>query len=105
MTTQSDLEGTGETFSIDQLLEVRNLTRKAVSMIADQVVVGMVEEEAKAMAQTTLSGLGLRRGWHHIIVRFGPNTTKDFRERSAPGVVLAADDNLLCRHWPDLPGI
>jgi len=34
----------------------------------------------------------MRRGWHHIIVRFGPNTTKDFMERSEPGVVLGSDD-------------
>jgi methionyl aminopeptidase len=52
----------------------------------------MVEEDAKAMARDLLSGLGMRRGWHHIIVRFGPNTTKDFMARSEPGVVLGADD-------------
>ena len=50
----------------------------------------MVEEDAKARARETLSGLSMRRGWHHIIVRFGPNTTKDFMERSEPGVVLGA---------------
>ncbi len=31
-------------------------------------------------------------GWHHIIVRCGPNTTKDFMEKSEPGVVLGDDD-------------
>jgi methionyl aminopeptidase len=92
MTMTSDLEGTGEKFSLAQLMEVRTRTRKAVHMIADQVKVGMVEEDAKAMARNTLSELGMRRGWHHIIVRFGPNTTKDFMERSEPGVVLGADD-------------
>jgi Xaa-Pro aminopeptidase len=34
----------------------------------------------------------MRRGWHHIIVRCGPNTTKDFMERSEPGVVLREND-------------
>jgi Xaa-Pro aminopeptidase len=34
----------------------------------------------------------MRRGWHHIIVRCGPNTTKDFMERSEPGVVLQDND-------------
>jgi Xaa-Pro aminopeptidase len=92
MTMTSDLEGTGEKFSATQLMEVRSRTRKAVHLIADQVQVGMVEEDAKAMARDTLSELGMRRGWHHIIVRFGPNTTKDFMERSEPGVVLGADD-------------
>ena len=52
----------------------------------------MAEEEAKAIARETLQSLEMRRGWHHIIVRCGPNTTKDFMERSEPGVVLGDDD-------------
>ncbi|HEX3842046.1 MAG TPA: M24 family metallopeptidase [Acidimicrobiales bacterium] len=92
MTMPSDLEATGHKFSLDQLMEVRARTRAAVGMIADQVEVGMVEEDAKARARKILSGLSMRRGWHHIIVRFGPNTTKDFMERSEPGVILGSDD-------------
>ena len=92
MTMPSDPEGTGERFSLDRMMDVRSRTRKAVGSIADQVEVGMAEEDAKAMARETLSGLGMRRGWHRIIVRFGSNTTKDFSERSEPGVVLGADD-------------
>jgi methionyl aminopeptidase len=92
MTMLDQLEGTGEKFSLDLLMDMRLRTRKAVHLIADQVKVGMVEEDAKAMARATLEGLGMRRGWHHIIVRFGPNTTKDFMERSDKGVVLGGND-------------
>jgi len=92
MTMLGELEATGERFSLERLMEVRARTRKAVHLIADQVEVGMVEEDAKAMARATLSELGMRRGWHHIIVRFGPNTTKDFMEPSEKGVVLGSDD-------------
>jgi methionyl aminopeptidase len=88
----AELEGTGEKFSLDLLMEMRARTRQAVHLIADQVEVGMVEEDAKAMARETLQGMGMRRGWHHIIVRFGPNTTKDFMERSDKGVVLGEND-------------
>jgi Xaa-Pro aminopeptidase len=88
----AELEATGEKFSLDALMDMRVRTRKAVHLIADQVVVGMVEEDAKAMARATLEGLGMRRGWHHIIVRVGRNTTKDFMERSDKGVVLAEND-------------
>ncbi len=87
-----DLEGTGEHFSLDRLMDVRSRTRQAVGLIADRVEVGMSEEDAKVMARQTLSDLGMRRGWHRIIVRFGSNTTKSFSERSEPGVILAADD-------------
>jgi Xaa-Pro aminopeptidase len=88
----AELEATGEKFSLEALMDMRVRTRKAVHLIADQVVVGMVEEDAKAMARATLEGLGMRRGWHHIIVRVGRNTTKDFMERSDKGVVLAEND-------------
>ncbi len=88
----TDLEGTGEKFSVVTLMDMRSRTRTAVGLIADQVEVGMAEEDAKAMARETLKSMGMRRGWHHIIVRFGPNTTKDFMERSEPGVVLGSDD-------------
>ena len=60
--------------------------------IAAQVKVGMVEEDARAMASDPLSAKGMRKGWHHVIVRFGPNTTKDFMEPSEKGVVLGSDD-------------
>jgi methionyl aminopeptidase len=92
MTMLAELEGTGAHFSLDRLLEMRARTRTAVHRIAQQVVAGMAEEDAKAVARDTLRAMGMRRGWHHIIVRCGPNTTKDFMERSEPGVVLGADD-------------
>lgn len=92
MTMLTDLEGTGEKFSLENLMDVRTRTRKAVHLIAEQIEPGMAEDEAKALARDTLKEMGMRRGWHHIIVRCGPNTTKDFMERSEPGVVLGEED-------------
>jgi methionyl aminopeptidase len=95
MTTAMDMdsiEATGTRFSIDELLYVRARTRRAVHLIADKVKVGMAEEEAKEVARSILASLGMRRGWHHIIVRCGSNTTKDFMARSKPGVVLKEND-------------
>ena len=90
--TMPAVEGTGENFSLKRLLEVRVRTRQAVHAIAGQVSPGMAEDQAKAIARYTLKEMGMRRGWHRIIVRCGPNTTKDFRERSEPGVVLGEND-------------
>jgi methionyl aminopeptidase len=85
-------EGTGNAFNLDGLMAVRDRTRKAVHMIADQITSGMSEDEAKAIARSTLGSLEMKRGWHRIIVRCGSNTTKDFRERSEPGVILHEND-------------
>ena len=92
MTSVSPLEATGEKFSIQPFLDMRQRTRRAVMDIASRVKVGMVEEDAREMARDVLSTMDMRKGWHHIIVRFGPNTTKDFMEPSDKGVVLGADD-------------
>ena len=73
--TIDDLEATGDQFSVDGLLAVRERTRWAVHAIARQVEAGMTEEDAKTAARATLRSLGMRRGWHHIIVRVGSNTT------------------------------
>ncbi len=88
----AEIEGTGENYAIDKLLDVRLRTRHAVYKIASQITVGMVEEDARAMARDVLKSLGMRRGWHHIITRLGPNTTKDFMALSEPGVVLEGND-------------
>jgi Xaa-Pro aminopeptidase len=90
--TLEELEATGENFSVEKLLDVRARTRKAIHVIAKQIRPGMSEDEAKDIAKSTLTEMGMRRGWHHIIVRCGPNTTKDFMERSEPGVVLGEND-------------
>lgn len=92
MTTMQELEATGAAFSLEQLLDVRVRTRNAVNAIAERVEVGMVEEDATAMARDYLGSLGMRKGWHRVIVRFGPNTTKDFETKSDPGVVLGDND-------------
>jgi methionyl aminopeptidase len=92
MTAPTNLEATGDKFSVKPFLEMRQRTRRAVLDIASRVKVGMVEEEARAMARELLTERGMNKGWHHIIVRFGPNTTKDFMEPSDKGVVLGPDD-------------
>jgi methionyl aminopeptidase len=92
VSTTNELEATGDGYSVEKLLAMRLRTREAVDDIAARIGPGMVEEEARAMARTLLAERGMRRGWHHILVRFGTNTTKDFMEASDRGVVLGADD-------------
>lgn len=92
ITDRSPIEGTGAHFDLDAYMAVRARTRKAVHMIAAQIKPGLSEEKAKVIARQTLASLEMRRGWHHIIVRCGSNTTKDFMERSKPGVILQDND-------------
>jgi methionyl aminopeptidase len=88
----AQIEGKGANYEVEKLLDVRLRTRHAVYKIATNISPGMVEEDVRAMARDILKTMGMRRGWHHIITRLGPNTTKDFMALSEPGVVLAPDD-------------
>jgi hypothetical protein len=88
----AQIEGTGKSYELVKLLQVRSRTRHAVYKIAEGLSAGMVEEDARAMARDVLKAMGMRRGWHHIITRLGPNTTKDFMASSEPGIVLQPDD-------------
>jgi methionyl aminopeptidase len=73
-------------------MDMRARTRTAVNDIAAQVEVGMLEEDARALARDLLAERGMRRGWHQILVRVGPNTTKDFADLSEKGIALGSDD-------------
>jgi len=91
-TSMTDIEGVGSNYKFDEQMEVRLLTRQGVHAIAAAMEPGMTEEKCRDTARKILSSMGLRRGWHHIITRVGPNTTKDFMAASERGVVLGDDD-------------
>jgi hypothetical protein len=92
VTTSLDYEATGPNYAVDKLLDVRERVHQAIAAVSAKIAPGMVEEDAVAMARATLGDMGMRKGWHRVIVRFGPNTTKDFMADSEPGVVLGSDD-------------
>ncbi len=52
----------------------------------------MSEHDARTMARDTPEEMGLRRGWHPTLVRFGPNTVRQFLDRDGGEVVLQSDD-------------
>lgn len=105
MTTTQDLEATGAAFSVERLLDMRVRTRKAVNAIAERIQPGMVEEDAAAMARELLGTMGMRKGWHRVIIRFGPNTTKDFMAPSEPGIRLGTEDIYFIDIGPNYEGI
>jgi Xaa-Pro aminopeptidase len=94
MTTQDPaaLEATNEGFSIEKFLETRAKAQEAVSRIAAQVQVGMLEEDANKMVAATLQEMGATKAFHKPYIRFGSNTVKTFGADSDPGVRLGGDD-------------
>jgi methionyl aminopeptidase len=86
------LEKTGTNFSNEALMDARKNTKEAISLIARSIRPGMLEEDARQMAKETLERLGSHKGWHKILIRFGPNTIKNFEDPSERGVKLENGD-------------
>ena len=86
------LEKTGTNFSNEALMDARKNTKEAISLIARSIRPGMLEEDARQMAKETLERLGSTKGWHKILIRFGPNTIKNFEDPSERGVKLGNGD-------------
>lgn len=86
------LEKTGASFSHQALMTARKKTKEAISLVAQAIEPGMLEEDARQLAKDTLERLGSQKGWHKILVRFGSNTTKNFPEPSDRGVRLGRGD-------------
>jgi len=85
-------EAVGEHYSLDAMQHARTMTWKAVDAIAAEVRPGMAESEANALALRILKDLGMDRIWHPVLVRFGENTLRTFKERSNGDPVLADND-------------
>ncbi|QGZ58130.1 M24 family metallopeptidase [Paraburkholderia acidiphila] len=85
-------EAVGEKFSADAMEHARVMTWKAIEQIAAAVRPGMRESEATAQSKAILEALGMDRIWHPVLIRFGENTLRIFKERSEGDPVLGADD-------------
>jgi methionyl aminopeptidase len=86
------LEKTGASFSVEALMNSRKNTTEAIAQIARAIEPGMLEDDARTMAKGILGRLGSHKGWHKILVRFGPNTIKNFGDPPEPGVRLRDGD-------------
>lgn len=85
-------QAVGEHFSMAAMEHARAMTWRAVDAMALEIGVGMRESEANARCKALLHEMGMDRLWHPILIRFGENTLKTFKERPVHDPVLAADD-------------
>ncbi len=85
-------EATGAKFSLRSMQHARSLSQRAVRQIASGIRPGMTHAQAHDLALATLHKLEMERNWHPIVIRFGKDTLKIFREQSDPASVLGAQD-------------
>ncbi|QGZ65223.1 M24 family metallopeptidase [Paraburkholderia acidisoli] len=85
-------EAVGAQFSMTAMEHARVKTWEAVERIAAAMQPGMRESEANARGKAILAEMGMDRIWHPVLIRFGENTLRIFKERSVGDPVLGADD-------------
>ncbi|AKJ96746.1 MULTISPECIES: M24 family metallopeptidase [Pseudomonas] len=85
-------EAVGERYQLETMRHAQQMTWKAIDQIARAITPGMRESEAQAQGKTILAQMGMDRIWHPLLVRFGANTLKTFKQRSEGDPELGTDD-------------
>ena len=91
-TALSNKEAVGERYVLESMRHAQQMTWIAIGQIASRIVPGMHESEAVALGKQILGELGMDRIWHPLLIRFGANTLKTFKQRSEGDPVLGTDD-------------
>lgn len=85
-------EAVGEQYSLESMRHAQQMTWKAIDEIARVIAPGMRESEAQLRGKQILSELDMDRIWHPLLIRFGANTLKTFKQRSDGDPVLGEND-------------
>ena len=65
---------------------------RAIEALSKLIRPGMLESEARELGKKVLADLDMQRIWHPLLVRFGANTLKTFKERSDGDPALGEND-------------
>lgn len=85
-------QAVGSKYVLESMRFARDKTWEVVDRMAELIEPGMLESEAVAQCKTVLNELGMDRIWHPILVRFGENTLKTFKQRSEGDPRLKEND-------------
>jgi len=85
-------EAVGPIYNIDAMRRAQANTWKAIETLSALIKPGMHAPEAGALGKQVLADLDMQRIWHPLLVRFGANTLKTFKQRSEGDPVLGEND-------------
>jgi Xaa-Pro aminopeptidase len=85
-------EAVGTRFELQKMQFARERTWEVIEEIATRVRPGMLESEANALCRDILAEMKMDRIWHPILIRFGANTLKTFKQRSEGDPRLQEND-------------
>lgn len=85
-------EAVGPSYNVASMQHAQAKTWQAIEQLSQRIVPGMRESEATALGKQVLDALDTQRIWHPLLVRFGANTLKTFKQRSEDDPRLGEDD-------------
>ena len=85
-------EAVGASYSIDSMRHAQAMTWRAIEQLSQQIRPGILESQARELGKQVLADLDMQRIWHPLLVRFGANTLKTFKQRSDGDPALAEND-------------
>ncbi|MDE1173895.1 MAG: M24 family metallopeptidase [Parvibaculaceae bacterium] len=85
-------EAVGPAYALSSMKMAQQVTWRVIERIAAALRPGMKESQAQAFGKELLSEMGIDHAWHPLLIRFGVNTLKTFKERSDGDPVLGEDD-------------
>ncbi|MBK5351098.1 aminopeptidase P family protein [Pseudomonas sp. TH41] len=85
-------EAVGERYTLESMRHAQQMTWEAIEQIARAISPGIRESEAQLLGKQILSELGMDRIWHPLLIRFGANTLKTFKQRSDGDPELGDED-------------
>lgn len=88
----STKQAVGSGYSLEHMVFARERTWEVVNVVAAMIEPGMRESEAVALCKGVMTELGMERIWHPVIVRFGENTLRTFKQASTGDPRLQQDD-------------
>ncbi|WP_416424837.1 M24 family metallopeptidase [Pseudomonas sp. App30] len=85
-------EAVGPSYSLASMQHAQAMTWQAIELLSRRIAPGMLESQARELGKQVLQELDMQRIWHPLLVRFGANTLKTFKQRSEGDPVLGEDD-------------
>ncbi len=85
-------EAVGPSYNLASMQYAQAMTWQAIERLSQRIVPGMLESQARELGKQVLAELDMQRIWHPLLVRFGANTLKTFKERSEGDPQLGEND-------------
>lgn len=90
--TANPKEAVGQAYQLEGMLHAKRMTWQAIDEISKRIKPGQSESQARALGLQILQELGMDRIWHPLLIRFGANTLKTFKQPSEGDPILGEND-------------